>query len=40
LHPVVRKLRAMMQSGCRLNRRVAEPCLAQVLLEGLDWLLT
>ena len=40
LHPVVRKLRAMMQSGCRVNRRAAEPCLAQVLLEGLDWLLT
>lgn len=40
LHPVVRTLRRRMQSGCRLNRRAAEPCLAQVLLEGLDWLLT
>jgi hypothetical protein len=40
LHPVVCKLRRRMQSGCRLNRRAAEPCLAQVLLEGLDWLLT
>lgn len=37
---VIRKLRAMMQSGCRVNRRAAEPCLAQLLLEGLDWLLT
>jgi hypothetical protein len=29
-----------MQSGCRVHRRSAEPCLAQLLLEGLDWLLT
>ena len=40
LHRVLRKGRAMMQSGCRVNRRAAEPCLAQLLLEGLDWLLT
>ncbi|GLV54857.1 hypothetical protein KDH_21550 [Dictyobacter sp. S3.2.2.5] len=40
LHQVIRKGRAMMQSGCRVHRRVAEPCLAQILLEGLDWVLT
>lgn len=40
LHLVIRKGRAMMQSGCRVHRRAAEPCLAQLLLEGLDWLLT
>ena len=40
LHLVIRKGRAMMQSGCRVNRRVAEPCLAQLLFEGLDWVLT
>jgi hypothetical protein len=40
LHLVIRKVRAMMQSGCRVNRRATEPCLAQILLEGLDWLLT
>jgi len=40
LHRVIRKERAMMQSGCRVHRRSAEPCLAQLLLEGLDWLLT
>jgi hypothetical protein len=33
-------MRRRMQSGCRLNRRASEPCLAQVLLEGLDWILT
>ncbi len=40
LHSLVRKMRRRMQSGCRLNRRASEPCLAQVLLEGLDWILT
>jgi hypothetical protein len=40
LHLVIRKGRVMMQSGCRVNRRAAEPCLAQLLLEGLDWVLT
>lgn len=37
---VMNKLRRMMQSGCQVNRRATEPCLAQLLLEGLDWLLT
>jgi hypothetical protein len=37
---LVAQLRRMMQSGCRVNRRATEPCLAQLLLEGLDWLLT
>jgi hypothetical protein len=37
---VIDKLRRMMQSGCQVNRRAIEPCLAQLLLEGLDWLLT
>jgi len=40
LYLVIRKGRAMMQSGCRVNRRTTEPCLAQILLEGLDWVLT
>jgi hypothetical protein len=29
-----------MRIGCRVNRRVKDPCLAQLLLEGLNWILT
>jgi Transposase DDE domain len=40
LHRLVTQLRCMMQAGCRVNRRTSEPCLTQLLLEGLDWVLT
>jgi len=35
-----RKVRCLMQSGCRVNHRATDPCLAQLLLDGLDWALT
>ena len=37
---VERKMRRLMQSGCRVNHRATDPCLAQLLLDGLDWTLT
>jgi Transposase DDE domain len=37
---VERKMRRLMQSGCRVNHRATDPCLAQLLLEGLEWTLT
>lgn len=40
LYRLMTQLRCMMQSGCRVNRRASEPCLTQLLLEGLDWVLT
>jgi hypothetical protein len=40
LHLLLRKLRRRMQAGCQVNRRATSPCLTQLLLEGLDWLLT
>lgn len=40
LRLLVDQLSRMMQSGCRVNPRSTEPCLAQLLLDGLDWLLT
>jgi hypothetical protein len=40
LAPVSAKLCRMMRSGCRIDRRAAHPCLAQLLLDGLDWSLT
>jgi hypothetical protein len=40
LPPLIGKLRCMMQSGCQVHRRASEPCLAQLLLDGLDWILT
>jgi hypothetical protein len=40
LAPVCAKLCRMMRSGCRVDRRATHPCLAQLLLDGLDWLLT
>ncbi|GHO60493.1 hypothetical protein [Ktedonobacter robiniae] len=40
LRLLVDQLSRMMQSGCRVNPRSTEPCLAQLLLNGLDWLLT
>jgi hypothetical protein len=40
LPQVVHTLRRLMQAGCQVNRRATEPCLAQLFLDGLDWLLT
>lgn len=40
MQSVGRKVKKMMQSGCKVNHRATEPCLAQLLLEGLDWALT
>lgn len=40
LHQVVRTLRSMMQAGSHVHRRASEPCLAQLLLDGLEWPLT
>lgn len=37
---VERKMRRLMQSGCRVNHRATDPCLAQLLLDGLAWPLT
>jgi hypothetical protein len=36
----LRRLERAMRSGCRVNRRVHDPALAQLLLEGLNWTLT
>jgi hypothetical protein len=37
---LLRRLSTTMRTGCRVNRRAQDPCLAQLFLEGLDWLLT
>jgi hypothetical protein len=40
LSRLLRRLERVMRSGCQVNRRVHDPALAQLLLEGLNWTLT
>jgi Transposase DDE domain len=40
LTPVCCKLCRMMRSGCRVDQSATHPCLAQLLVSGLDWPLT
>lgn len=39
LEKTVQSILRTLRSGCRLERRAAFPCTAQLLLDGLDWQL-